>query len=68
MEEQHIKDIVHRASVDEAFRHDLVSNTEGVIEREGLSPRVAEVVTKLVPHLEFGFKPVILQTVWWAFG
>lgn len=66
MEELQIKNLVHRASTDEAFRQELVSNTDAVIEREGLSPRVAEVVMRLVPHLEFGFKPVVLNGIWWS--
>lgn len=68
MEEQQIKDIVHRASIDETFRQELVSNTAAVIEREGLSPHVAEVVTRLAPHLSLATPPfgvAVSPNSWW---
>lgn len=51
MEEQQIKNFVHRVSTEETLRTELANNPEAVIEREGFSPRVAQVVMRLVPHL-----------------
>ncbi|MGH2494619.1 MAG: hypothetical protein ACRDIV_07925 [Ktedonobacteraceae bacterium] len=51
MEERIIQDFVHRVSTDESLRKELVSNPDGVIMREGFSPRVARVISRLVPHL-----------------
>lgn len=51
MEEKQIQDFVHRVSNDENLRKELFQNPDGVIMREGFSPRVARIVTRLVPHL-----------------
>ena len=51
MEEKQIQDFVHRVSNDEGLRKELAQNPDGVIMREGFSPRVARIVTRLVPHL-----------------
>jgi hypothetical protein len=51
MEERVIQDFVHRVSTDESLRKELASDPDGVIMREGFSPRVARVVARLVPHL-----------------
>lgn len=64
MEEQQIQDFVHRASKDEAFRKELANNLDGVIMREGFSPRVARIVTQLVPHLALD-KPLEPSLTWW---
>lgn len=53
MEEQQIQDFVHRISIDEKFRKELASDPEGVIMREGSSPRVAQIVKRLVTQLPF---------------
>ncbi len=50
MEEQQIRDFVHRVSTEETLRTELASNPQGVIERESFSPRVAQVLMRLVPH------------------
>ncbi len=51
MEEQLIKEFVHRVSTEEALRTELTSDAKSVIEREGFSPRVTQVLMRLVPHL-----------------
>ena len=51
MEEQIIQEFVHRVSTDENLRKELASEPEGVIMREGFSPRVARVIARLAPHL-----------------
>ncbi len=51
MEEQQIRDFVHRVSTEETLRTELANNPQSVIEREGFSPRVAQVIMRLVPHL-----------------
>ncbi len=57
MEEQQIQDFVHRVSHDETLRKELASNPDGVIMREGFSPRVARIVARLVPQLALD-KPI----------
>lgn len=51
MEEQIIQEFVHRVSTDENLRKELVSEPEGVLMREGFSPRVARVISRLMPCL-----------------
>ncbi len=63
MEEQQIKNFVHRVSTEETLRTELASNPEAVIEREGFSPRVAQVVMRLVPHL--ALNNVMEINRWW---
>ena len=50
-EEQQIQQFVHRVSTDEELRNALVRDPEMVIQREGFSPRVAHIISRLVPHL-----------------
>jgi len=66
MEEQQIQDFVHRVSRDEDVREELAHDPDGVIMREGFSPRVAQIVTRLVPHL--GLQRSFIQTPewWWS--
>ena len=51
MEERIIQDFVHRVSTVESLRKELASNPDGVIMREGFSPRVVRVIARLAPHL-----------------
>jgi hypothetical protein len=51
MEEQQIRDFVHRVSNDEKLQKELASNPNSVIMRESFSPRVARIVARLVPQL-----------------
>jgi hypothetical protein len=51
MEEKQIRDFVHRVSNDEKLQQELASDPHSVIMREGFSPRVARIVTRLVPQL-----------------
>ncbi len=64
MEEQQIRDFVHRVTTEETLRTELASNPQSVIERESFSPRVAQVIMRLVPHLALdeGMKPSLS---WW---
>lgn len=64
MEEQQIREFVHRVSTEETLRTELANNPESVIEREGFSPRVAQVVMRLVPHLAMS-KPTDVGFRWW---
>jgi hypothetical protein len=50
MEEKQIRAFVHRVSQDENLRSALTQDPEQVIMREGFSPRVAQVIAKLVPY------------------
>ena len=65
MEEQQIKNFVHRVSTEETLRTELASNPEAVIEREGFSPRVAQVIMRLVPHLAMN-KVNEVSARWWV--
>lgn len=66
MEEQIIQEFVHRVSIDESLRKELATEPEGVMMREGFSPRVAQVIARLVPHLKAG--PSIDTSFNWWFG
>ena len=65
MEEQQIQEFVHRVSTDEALRKELASDPEGVILREGFSPRVTQIVSRLVPHLSLGHSLPFSPNYWW---
>ena len=65
MEEQQIQEFVHRVSNDEALRKELASDPEGVILREGFSPRVTQIVSRLVPHLSLGHSLEFSPNYWW---
>jgi hypothetical protein len=64
MEEQMIQNFVHRVLRDEELRKELASDPESVITREGFSPRVARIVTRLVPQLALD-KPLEPSFSWW---
>jgi len=64
MEEKQIQDFVHRVSTDEELRKELASDPNTVIMREGLSPRVAQIVMRLVPHLALD-RPLEPSLNWW---
>ena len=51
MEEQQIRDFVHRVSNDEKLQKELASDPNSVIMRESFSPRVARILVRLVPQL-----------------
>jgi len=65
MEEQIIQDFVHRASTDEKLREELANNPDGVIMREGFSPRIARVIARMVPHLSAGQSIGSENKPWW---
>ncbi len=65
MEEQQIRDFVHRASTDETLRKELASNADVVIMREGFSPRVARIIARLVPYLSVDRK-LEVSFNWWG--
>lgn len=68
MEEMQIQNFVHRVSTDEKLREELRHDCDGVIMREGFSPRVARIVTKLVPHLSLDKKPLDTSYGWWYYS
>ncbi len=65
MEEQQIKEFVHRVSCDEELRKELAQNPDGVLMREGFSPRVMQVVSRLVPHLTVSSSGGFTANNWW---
>ena len=65
MEEQQIRDFVHRVSTEETLRTELANNPQSVIERESFSPRVAQVLMRLVPHFAI-IKNDDDQHGWWG--
>ena len=66
MEELQIRDFVHRVSTEETLRTELANNPQSVIEREHFSPRVAQVVMRLVPHLTLEEKNIKPSLSWWS--
>jgi len=66
MEEQQIRDFVHRVSTEETLRTELANDPKSVIERESFSPRVAQVVMRLVPHLALN-KNTEVSLSWWRY-
>ena len=66
MEEQQIQDFVHRVSNDEDVRKELALDPDGVIMREGFSPRVAQIVMRLVPHLALQRSFMQIPEWWWG--
>jgi hypothetical protein len=64
MEEQQIRDFVHRVSNDEKLQKELASDPNSVIMREGFSPRVARIVTRLVPQLSMD-QDLEPSLTWW---
>ena len=65
MEEQQIKEFVHRVSCDEELRKELAQNPDGVLMREGFSPRVTQIVARLVPHLTLSSSVGFAPNAWW---
>ena len=65
MEEQQIQEFVHRVSNDEALRKELANDPEGVFMREAFSPRVAQVVMRLVPYLSLAHSLRVSPARWW---
>ncbi len=64
MEELQIQEFVHRVLTDEELRKELASTPDSVIMREGFSPRVAQVITRLVPHFAME-KPLEVSLAFW---
>lgn len=64
MEELQIQEFVHRVSTDEELRKELATTPDSVIMREGFSPRVAQIITRLVPHLAME-QPLDVSLAFW---
>ena len=64
MEEQQIRDFVHRVSNDEKLQKELASDPNSVIMREGFSPRVARIVARLVPQMAM-HQELEPSLTWW---
>jgi hypothetical protein len=65
MEEQQIQEFVHRVSSDEKLRSELASDPEKVVMWEGFSPRVMQIVMRLVPHLAMD-RELEPSLKWWS--
>ena len=65
MEERQIQSFVHRVSTDSELREELRRDSVGVIMREGFSPRVSRVVSRLVPHLTLEQEPMDKSLCGW---
>lgn len=65
MEEQIIQEFVHRVSTDENLRKELTDDPDGAMMREGFSPRVARVLSRMVPHLLVGQSIGSENKPWW---
>ena len=66
MEEQIIQEFVHRVSTDENLRKELATGPDGVIMREGFSPRIVRVLSRMVPHLLAGQSIGNENKPWWG--
>jgi hypothetical protein len=64
MEEQQLQEFVHRIVENEALRKELARDPERIVSCEGFSPRLAQVVMRLVPHLTME-KPLGASLSWW---
>ncbi len=64
MEEQQIQNFVHRVSTNEELHEELTRDPDDVILREGFSPKVAQIVARLVPHLALD-EPISSESPWW---
>jgi len=65
MEELQIQTFVHRVSTDPDLHQELRRDPDGVIMREGFSPRVSRIVTRLVPHLTLEQQPMEQSFGFW---
>lgn len=65
MEELALEEFVHRVCSDEKLREELKRDASTVIIREGFTPRVAQAVLRLVPHLSLD-KPLDSTLRWWC--
>jgi hypothetical protein len=64
MEEQQIQDFVHQAVTDKALICELARDPVSAIERENYSPRVVDILLRLVPYLAFT-QPLNMNEKWW---
>lgn len=68
MEERQVEDFVYRVLRNEQLRQELIANPEVVITREDFTPRVALVVSRLVPYLSlFRVSNSLQGNPWWFF-
>lgn len=67
VEEKQILEFVQRVSQDEALRKELTNDPDNVIMREGFSPRVAQVLMRLVPHMSAISGEISIGSLtWWT--
>ena len=64
MEEQQLQNFVHRIAESEELRKELARDPAQVVAREDFSPRLVNVVMRLVPHLAME-KPLEPSLSWW---
>ena len=64
MEEDLIRDFIHRVLRDEQLRKGLATDPESTIARENFTPRVVRVIRRMVPQLAFG-EPQPPAFTWW---
>ena len=64
MEELELEEFVHRVFNSEDLRKELMSNPSSVIVREALSPKVAQTILRLIPHLSMD-RQLDPSLCWW---
>lgn len=64
MEEQQIQEFVHQVALNVAIRSELASDPVGVLQRQDVSPRVSQILARLVPYLVFD-RPIASNEKWW---
>jgi len=64
MEERQIQEFVHQALMDRAANGVLAYDLVGVIQSGGYTPRVVEILLRLVPYLT-SEQPMSMGEKWW---
>jgi hypothetical protein len=64
MEEQQIQAFVQRVSADEHLRRELQNDASAVVNQQGFTPQVAQVMLRLAPHLAVAELPRSVRR-WW---
>jgi len=68
MEERQVEDFIYRVLRNDKLRQELIANPQIVIKQEDFTPRVALVVSRLVPHLAlFRMSNALQGNPWWFF-
>lgn len=65
LEEQQIQDYVHKMVLDERVRQAVLGEAAGVSVFQDVSPRVAQILARLAPSLDFEQRSAGTSAKWW---